>query len=102
MALASIAAGPQVIGKYPLLFRDAQVVLLTKYDLMPHTDFELDAAVHALHRLNPAAEVICTDTRRRVGIDRAAGWVLGYVRAQRNQRRGRSRSRLAAQLATTS
>lgn len=82
MVVLSIAAGDQVAAKYPQLVRDAALILLNKYDLLPHVRYDLDGTVHNLRRLNPDAEVICTDTRKRVGIDRAAGWVLGYVRAQ--------------------
>ncbi len=83
IAVMSITDGPQQLSKYADLYRDAALVLLSKYDLVSHVDFDLDATVEQLQRLNPAAEVICTDARNRVGIDRLAGWLLGYVRAQR-------------------
>ena len=86
VAALSISAGDMVATKYPLLFRDAAVILVTKYDLLPHVDFDLSGTVQGLKRLNPTAEIICTDTKNRVGIDRLAGWLLGYVRAQRGQR----------------
>lgn len=82
IVVLSIAAGDQVTAKYPDLVQDAALILLNKYDLLPHVRYDLDRAVHALHRQSPGAEVICTDTRNRVGIDRVAGWLLGYVRAQ--------------------
>ena len=84
-AVLSISAGHMVAAKYPQLFRDAAVILVTKYDLLPHVDFDLSGTVKNLKRLNPTAEIICTDTKNRVGIDRLAGWLLGYVRAQRRQ-----------------
>ena len=83
MAVLSISGGAMVATKYPLLFRGASVVLLTKYDLLPHVDFDLDETVRILGQTNPHGEIICTDTKNRVGIDRLAGWLLGYVRAQR-------------------
>jgi hydrogenase nickel incorporation protein HypB len=85
-AVLCCAAGHRVAQKYPQLFRDAALVLLNKHDLLPHLDFDLQGTLHTLATLSPGAEVICTDTRRRVGIDRLAGWVLGYVRAQRHRR----------------
>ena len=92
IVVLSIAAGDQVTAKHPDLVQDASLILLNKYDLLPHVRYNLDGAVHALRRLSPGAEVICTDTRNRVGIDRVAGWLLGYVRAQamRQTRRGRA------------
>lgn len=90
LAVLSVAGGEAVATKYPLLFREAAVILLSQYDLLAHVPFDLDGTVHALRRLNPLAEIICIDTRNRVGIDRLAGWLLGYVRAQRmRQLRGK-------------
>ncbi len=79
----SVSLGHDLIGKYPLVFRQAALLLLTKCDLLPHTDFSLQAATELLRRISPDAEIICTAARRRIGIDRTAGWLLGYVRAQR-------------------
>ncbi len=92
VAALSISAGHLLAEKYPLLFRDAGLVLLTKFDLLSYVDFDLDQTVRRLKRINPSAEIICTDTKNRVGIDRAAGWLLGYVRAQRMQRLRRTRA----------
>ena len=83
MATISVAAGDAIPGKYPLLFHDAAVILLTKYGLLPHVKFDLRETVHSLERDHPSAELICTDVRNRVGIDRLSGWILGYIRAQR-------------------
>jgi len=89
IAALSISAGHLLAEKYPLLFRDAGMILLTKHDLLAYVDFDLDQTVRRLKRINPAAEVICTATKNRLGFDRAAGWLLGYVRAQRMRRTGR-------------
>lgn len=84
--VVSISEGHLVTTKYADAYRDAGLILLTKYDLLSHVDFNLDAAVRTLGLANPGGEIICTDTRRRLGIDRAAGWLLGYVRAHRMPR----------------
>jgi len=79
-------SGGQVALKYPQMVRGAALILLNKYDLRRSVDFDEEGTVRHLRRLNPTAEIICTDARNRVGIDRAAGWLLGYVRAQRMRR----------------
>jgi hydrogenase nickel incorporation protein HypB len=86
IGVLSVAGGDTVGREYPQLFRNAALILLTKYDLLPHVDFDLDRTVRALKKANPQAEIICTGVRRRVGIDRVAGWLMGYVRAQRSHR----------------
>jgi len=92
VTVASVADGHLVVSKYPLAFRDVALVLLTKCDLLPHVSFDLDGTLRMLARVNPGGEVVCTDARRRMGIDRVAGWLLGYLRAQRMRRLRRSRA----------
>jgi hydrogenase nickel incorporation protein HypB len=87
VAVLSVCGGHRAAAKYLPLFRSASLILLSKYDLLPHVDFDLEGAVRSLNQANPGAEIICTDVKRRVGIDRAAGWLLGYVRAQRLRQR---------------
>jgi hydrogenase nickel incorporation protein HypB len=83
VAVLSVSGGHRVATKYVAAFRDAALILLNKYDLLSHVDFDVDAAARALGGVSPGAEIICTDARKRVGIDRLAGWLLGYVRAHR-------------------
>jgi len=85
-AVLSVASGPGAIAKYPGLFRDAAVVLLSKYDLANQVRFDADEAMRQIHQLSPTTEVVRTDVHRRIGIDRLAGWILGYVRAERSWR----------------
>jgi hydrogenase nickel incorporation protein HypB len=82
VAVLSCAGGHRIAQKYPQLFRDTALVLLTQYDLLAALDFDMPATLRTLAIASPAAEIICTDARKRVGIDRLAGWILGYVRAQ--------------------
>jgi hydrogenase nickel incorporation protein HypB len=81
VAVLAVSAGHAIATKYPMLLRGAALILLTKYDLLPHVDFDTESTLRLLERVNPAAEIICTDTKKRVGIDRLAGWLSGYVRA---------------------
>lgn len=83
VAVLSVSGGHRVATKYVAAFRDTALILLNKYDLLPRVDFDMEAATRALSGVSPEAEIICTDARKRVGIDRLAGWLLGYVRAHR-------------------
>lgn len=85
IAVFCVTGGHDSLLKYPQLAADAVLILLNKYDLLPYVRFDLEAALTYLRRLNPSAEIVCTSTRSRAGIDRAAGWLSGYVRAQRPQ-----------------
>jgi len=41
-AVLSVAEGNDKPAKYPLVFRESQVVLINKIDLLPHTDCDID------------------------------------------------------------
>jgi hydrogenase nickel incorporation protein HypB len=82
ISVLSVAEGADKPSKYPLLFKDAALVLLTKCDLLPHTDFDAALAEADIRRVSPNCEIIRTDVRRPTGIDRFAAWLL--TRRQRS------------------
>jgi hydrogenase nickel incorporation protein HypB len=66
--------------KYPVMFRKADLVLITKIDLLPHLpDVSLDAIVDALARVMPRPVSIPLSARTGAGID---GW-LHWLEQQR-------------------
>lgn len=58
VVLASVTEGADKPMKYPQMFREADVVLLNKMDLLPYVTFDLDRFSSDLSQLNPAATVI--------------------------------------------
>lgn len=66
--------------KYPVMFRHADLVLLTKVDLLPHLpEIDLGRLVDNLARVNPAPQAIPFSARNGVGL---AAWLL-WLEAQR-------------------
>ncbi len=57
VTLLSVTEGEDKPLKYPPMFRNADVVLLTKTDLAPHVDFDRAAALANIRRVSPAAAV---------------------------------------------
>jgi hydrogenase nickel incorporation protein HypB len=80
LAVLSVAEGHDKPAKYPLMFKDADLVVITKFDLLDRTDFDVSAAAQDLKRLNPRAELIRTSKRTKEGIDRLAAWLRRKVR----------------------
>jgi len=58
VALLSVTEGDDKPFKYPGIFAKAAVTLVTKTDLMPHVDFDLDAVTTQVGCLNPDAKVL--------------------------------------------
>jgi hydrogenase nickel incorporation protein HypB len=82
VTLLSVTEGEDKPLKYPDIFQSADLVLLTKTDLLPHLDVDVDAIERNIARINPVAPVIHTSARGGAGL---AGWLdwLGEVRRQR-------------------
>jgi hydrogenase nickel incorporation protein HypB len=83
ISVLSVTEGDDKPSKYPLLFKGMSAVLLTKCDLLPHTNFDLEQAETDIRRVNPDAPIFRTATRGGTGIPQLAEWL-----AARCPRRG--------------
>lgn len=91
ITLLSVPEGDDKPAKYPVMFRSADLVLLSKVDLLPVLDdFSTDRARHYLQQLASAAPVIELSARSGSGMDNWILWLLAEV-AQLQQRAGHSR-----------
>jgi len=76
----STTEGNDKLRKYPLIFREARVVLVNKIDLLPYVDFSLDRFREDLVRINPSAAVFMVSGRTGEGIEAWIQWLLGEVK----------------------
>lgn len=61
--------------KYPVMFRKADVVLITKTDLLPHLDLELDTLIDSLSRVMPNPVVFPVSAKSGEGLHRWFAWL---------------------------
>jgi hydrogenase nickel incorporation protein HypB len=71
----SVTEGEDKPLKYPVMFRTADLVLLTKIDLLPHLEVRVEAVADALARVMPAAALLVVSARTGEGIDRWLAWL---------------------------
>ena len=71
----SVTEGEDKPLKYPTMFAKADLVLLTKVDLLPHLDVSLDAIIDSLSRAMPTPNVIALSSRGGLGVDDWLGWL---------------------------
>lgn len=91
IAVLSAAEGDDKPSKYPLLFRGAGLVVISKSDLLPHVSFDVRRAVEDVRRMNPTVECVQTSARTGEGIVRLADWLERL--AARHSRPGRLTAR---------
>lgn len=76
----STTEGNDKPAKYPLIFREAKVILLNKIDLLPYTNFSLQQFREDLAQINPTAPVFLVSGRTGEGISEWIDWLLEEVR----------------------
>ena len=77
VVILSVTEGEDKPLKYPDMFRAARLMLLNKIDLLPHLDFDLDAAIGYARRVNPEIRIIQVSATSGEGM---AEW-LDFLRA---------------------
>lgn len=75
VVLAATTEGEDKPLKYPHMFRAADLVLLTKTDLLPHLDFDEAHFASHLSRINPRARLLSVCAPRGDGMDQWLGWL---------------------------
>ncbi len=68
VALLSVVEGDDKPFKYPGIFSRAQVTVITKADLLPHTDFRLEEVREQVRSLRPDGRFIVTSSRGDPGV----------------------------------
>ncbi|MEA3276770.1 MAG: hydrogenase nickel incorporation protein HypB [Pseudomonadota bacterium] len=87
VTLLSVPEGDDKPAKYPVMFRAADLVLLTKSDLMPYLEeFSPERAEHHLRHLASEAPFPSVTSRGDDGIRPWLDWLLAELAAQRARR----------------
>ena len=78
IVLFSVTEGEDKPLKYPKAFQQARCVILTKIDLLPHLEFDVDVAIANARQVNPDLRFFRTSARSGVGL---AEWFT-FLRAE--------------------
>jgi hydrogenase nickel incorporation protein HypB len=73
--LLATTEGEDKPAKYPLMFRESDLMLLSKADLLPHLDLDLDGLMGSVRAVNPELPVIRISARSGEGTDRWIRWI---------------------------
>ena len=80
VVLFSVTEGEDKPLKYPKMFRQAGVVVMTKIDLLPHVPFRVELAVEYAHQVNPALCFFHTSALTGEGLDQWNAYLRSLVR----------------------
>ena len=79
VVLASVTEGADKPVKYPHVFRSADLVLLTKTDLLPYVDFDVAAWEADVGRVSPGARIIRVSAKTGEGMAEWYAWLRGQL-----------------------
>lgn len=69
VVLLSVTEGDDKPVKYPVMFRKADLVIISKADLASHFDFDTDKAIKECKKLNPKVDVIILDAKNGTNLE---------------------------------
>ena len=82
VALLSVTEGDDKPLKYPVMFREADCVLITKTDLLPHLPVDIERIEAHIHQVNPRCTVLRVSACSGEGLEAWHSWVRQQVREQ--------------------
>lgn len=80
--IASVTEGNDKPLKYPLVYEKSQLVLLNKVDLIPYTDFNIEAYKEDILNINPQLTYFSLSARSGVGLEEVTQWIVEKVKTQ--------------------
>ncbi len=85
VVLLSVPEGDDKPAKYPVMFEKADLFIITKADLLPYFDFDIDRCIEEFRKVNPRAEVIVLSTKTGEGLDKWIEWLTQKVEERKTK-----------------
>jgi hydrogenase nickel incorporation protein HypB len=79
VALLSVTEGEDKPLKYPLMFREADCLLVTKMDLAPHLDIDLQRIEANVRQINPQVTFLPVSAKTGEGLDSWLEWLRSQL-----------------------
>ncbi len=84
--ILSVPEGHDKPLKYPLIFQVCDVLLVSKTDVMPYFDFDLEKVIEYAHMRNPKLEIFPVSAKTGEGIDKWCDWLRREVAQWKEER----------------
>jgi hydrogenase nickel incorporation protein HypB len=79
VALLSITEGEDKPLKYPIMFQEADCLIITKLDLAPHLDIDLERLEANVRSMNSDVTIIALSAKTGEGLEAWLNWVKSQV-----------------------
>ena len=79
VALLSVTEGEDKPLKYPVMFREADCLLITKIDLAPYLDIDLERIAQNVRQMNSRVKIIFVSAKTGEGLEEWFDWVRNAI-----------------------
>jgi len=88
MVFVSVPEGDDKIEKYPVMFRKADIIIITKTDMIDYFDFDVDRAIESAKKLKPDVPVVLLNNKTKEGLDKIIDWIKEKRKEHLNKLKG--------------
>jgi len=81
LVVLSVSEGDDKLIKYPAIFQRSHALVISKVDLLPYTNFQIDRAAAGMRRLAPGAAIFRVGALGGEGVAELADWLVEQARA---------------------
>lgn len=81
--ISSIPEGDDKPMKYPIMFTEADALVINKIDLLPHFEFNLANFCKVVKGMNPRVKVFEVSCRTEMGLDAWCDWIISETKRVR-------------------
>ena len=99
VALLSVTEGEDKPLKYPVMFQEADCLVITKTDLAPYLDIDIQQIADNVRQMNPDVTIIPLSAKTGAGLETWFNWLNNFVVNNRDLQT--SNSVLASELITS-
>ena len=84
--LLSLPEGDDKPYKYPIMFTEADIVLINKIDLLPYLDFDIASFTKTVSGLNPRVKIFQVSCKTGQGLEGWFSWLEEQIKEMKNRR----------------
>ncbi|MBD2292771.1 hydrogenase nickel incorporation protein HypB [Anabaena sphaerica FACHB-251] len=79
VVILSVTEGEDKPIKYPHIFRASEIMIITKIDLLPYLQFDVQRCIEYAKQVNPQIQIFQVSATTGVGLDEWYGFLCGVV-----------------------
>lgn len=85
VAFVSVPEGSDKVAKYPVMFKNADVLIISKVGLLEHFDFNIEDAKLNAKKLNPNIKIFCIDSKNGNGVDEFCSFIKEQIKTKKGE-----------------